>query len=124
MYAGILTDPFAMRYKPAVAAAVDALQATLAVCWPRMANTPWQEETLKMLMLCWLNVEEEGKDGAEKEGADLKARLVRAADTLLAILRAAGVDDAVSVGPLVAREPRLAALFGGEGEKSRDIVGE
>ncbi|CAK7218416.1 hypothetical protein SCUCBS95973_003476 [Sporothrix curviconia] len=126
VYAAILTDPFAMRYKPAVAAAVDALQTTMASCWPRLANTRWQEETTKMLMLSWLHaVEEEeqekrkpranssneDKARAEKETADLKARLGHAADTLLAILKAAGVDTAAAVGPLVDSEPRLAALF-------------
>lgn len=117
MYAAILTDPFAMRYKPAVAAAIDTLQTTLVTCWPRLAKTPWQEETLKMLMLCWLHVEEEDegtkmkdrKDG--KETADLKAQLVRAADTLLAIMKAADVEIGETVGPLVASEKRLQPLF-------------
>lgn len=115
MYAAILTDPFAMQYKPAVAAVIDALQATLTTCWPRLAKTAWQEETLKMLMLCWLHVEEDDESGAKakdkKETADLKARLLRAADTLLAILKAAGVDIGTTVGPLIAHEKRLAALF-------------
>ncbi|CAK7220914.1 hypothetical protein SBRCBS47491_004349 [Sporothrix bragantina] len=125
IYATILTDPFAMRYKPAVAAAVNALQTTMAACWPRLANTQWQEETIKMLMLSWLHVVEEeeqekskarsgvreDKAKAEKETADLKARLVHAANTLLAILKAAGVDTAAAVDPLVDSEPRLGALF-------------
>ena len=115
MYAAILTDPFAMRYKPTVAAGIDALQATLTTCWPRLAKTPWQEETLKMLMLSWLHVEEDDESGAKvkdnKETAELKARLVRVADTLMAILKAAGVDIDATVRPLVAREKRLTALF-------------
>ncbi|CAK7211279.1 hypothetical protein SEUCBS140593_001125 [Sporothrix eucalyptigena] len=125
MYAAILTDPFAMRYKPAVAAAIDALQATLTNCWPRLANTHWQEEAIKMLMLSWLHVveEEEQEKGkqrtgtkaekakAEEETANLKTRLILAADTLLAILKAASVDVRATVGPLVDQEPCLAALF-------------
>ncbi|KAL1902279.1 hypothetical protein Sste5346_001255 [Sporothrix stenoceras] len=113
MYAAILMDPFAMRYKPAVAAAIDTLQTTLTNCWPRLAKTPWQEETLKMLMLCWLHVEEdEGtKIKDRKETVDLKVQLVRAADTLLAIMKAAGVDLKTAVGPLVASEKHLQPLF-------------
>lgn len=115
MYAAILTDPFAMRYKPAVAAAIDTLQTTMAACWPRFANTPWQEETLKMLMLCWLHIEEDAEQtqpkGREDAAADLQTGLVRVADTLFAIGKAAGVDCAAMVDPLVAREPRLQALF-------------
>lgn len=114
MYAAILTDPFAMRYKPAVAAAIATLQTTLTTCWPRLAKTPWQEETLKMLMLCWLHVEEE-EEGTKmkdrKETADLKAQLARAADTLLAIMKAADVDVKTAVGPLIISEKRLQPLF-------------
>ncbi|CAK7562591.1 MAG: hypothetical protein SEPTF4163_000439 [Sporothrix epigloea] len=126
MYAAVLTDPFAMRYKPAVAAAIDALQATMAACWPRLANTPWQEETIKMLMLSWLHVVEgeEQEDSKTRSGADaskvgkaraetrdLKMRLIRAADTLFAILKAAGIEIAPTVDALVGSEPRLAELF-------------
>ena len=108
-----MTDPFAMRYIPAVAAAVDALQTTIATCWPRLANTPWQEETLRMLMLCWLGADEDTSGGpdAEKQRADLRVRLVKTADTQLAVMRAAKVDLDATVGPLVAKEPRLKALF-------------
>ncbi|OAA68345.1 hypothetical protein SPI_00540 [Niveomyces insectorum RCEF 264] len=115
MYASIMTDPFAMRYKPAVVAATDALQTTMVNCWPRMADTPWQEEIIKMLMLCWLNVQEdhggEERRREKEDNKDLSARLVRAADTLLAIMRAADVNVAAKIGPLIAKEPRLADLF-------------
>ncbi|KJR87899.1 uncharacterized protein SPSK_07245 [Sporothrix schenckii 1099-18] len=116
MYAAVLTDPFAMRYKPAVAATLDALQTTLTMCWPRLVRTPWQEETLKMLMLCWLHVvEEEDGQGTKvndkKETAGLKVQLVRAANTLLAIFKAAGVDINAAVRPLVESENRLVPLF-------------
>ncbi len=103
-----MADPFAMRYLPAVVAAVGALRATIGACWPRLAKTPWQEEVLKMLMLCWLNMEEETETPETKE---LRVQLMRAADMQLAVMRAAGVDVGASVGPLVARGPRLGGLF-------------
>ncbi|CAK7275122.1 hypothetical protein SEPCBS119000_006518 [Sporothrix epigloea] len=123
IYAAILTDPFAMRYKPAVAATVDALQATMAACWPRIARTPWQEEIIKMLMLSWLHVvEDEEQEKASKanktrvrtaktEAKDLSMRLIHATDTLFAILKAAGVEIAPTIDVLVNSDSRLTALF-------------
>ncbi|EFX03905.1 hypothetical protein CMQ_833 [Grosmannia clavigera kw1407] len=107
--AAILTDPFAVRHPPVLVAATATLQATLASCWPRLADSPWPLEVVRMLMLCWLNVAE--ADDNDDRYTQLRADLVRAADTQLTILRAAQADVGRVVGPLTVKEPQLAELF-------------
>jgi len=107
MFSATMTDPFVMSYPPTLAATILALQETLSSCWPRISNTPWQEEILKILVVCWLNVRED-----QKESSDIDAALVKTASVLFAVMEAGKVDVSARVGPLLAKEPGLRAMFG------------
>ncbi|KAK1755942.1 hypothetical protein QBC47DRAFT_299815 [Echria macrotheca] len=89
---GILTDPFS----PAAVLdpAIDALQAVLRTCWPRMSD--WGEEILQAVIACWLN------HGEDEVG--VKEGLVRCVGMLHATL---GPDWS----GVVKQEPQLAGLF-------------
>lgn len=78
-------------------------------------------------MLCWLNVDDDDDDDDhdhDHDGAshprrghprwdELRAELATAARMLSAVMQTEDVDLATRVGPLVAKEPLLARLFGG-----------
>ncbi len=106
MFAAIMTDPFAMSQPATLSATIKALEATMTSCWPRIANRPWQDEITKMLVICWLNFQ----DNTNK-AKDMEAELVRAAGILAAIMKAGEVDVASKISPLVAKEPLLQGLF-------------
>ena len=65
MFSAILTDPFAMSHPETLTAAIVGLQDVILVCWPRLSGPPWDDELLKMIVVCWLNVLEHGggRDG-------------------------------------------------------------
>src|SRR4051812_13832086 len=106
MFGEVMTDPFALSYPGTLTATIEALQATLASCWPRIGGTPWQEEITRLLVICWLNVCEDTKGPKSIEG-----ELVKTAAMLVAVMKAADVDVSAKLGPLVAKESRLAELF-------------
>ena len=108
MYSAIMTDPFALSYPPLLLAAIESLQCTISVCWPRIAQSPTQDEVIRILVLCWLNINE---DTASKPPNDVEGALVKTASMLAAALKANKIDTAEKVAPLIAKEPRLESLF-------------
>ena len=87
MLSSILTDPFATNSPAVLQAATATLKTVLSNCWPRLTNTPWQEEVTKILVVCWLHIKEE-----DKNLPDVEKGLVRAAQMLIAIMEAGKVD--------------------------------
>ncbi|KAI1485106.1 hypothetical protein F5X96DRAFT_674948 [Biscogniauxia mediterranea] len=113
MTSEILTDPFGTKHPPSLLTAVRLLQAILRSCWPRIPGRG--NEIIKTLMLCWLNIDDDEEAFFPGDGqpspADLRAELAKTAQMLSAIMKAAGVDMSERVGPLIAKEPQLSALF-------------
>lgn len=103
-----MTDPFALSYPPLLLAAVESLQSTIVTCWARIAQSPTQDETIKILVICWLNVQE---DKTSNDSAAIADALVRTANILAEALKVAKIDPAEKVAPLIAKEPRLEGLF-------------
>jgi hypothetical protein len=106
MLSTILSDPFAPAAPATLLAAVKALQAVLQTCWPRIPNSPWQDEIINALTLCWLAA----CDQTTRPSAIL-SELSATGAMLSAVLRTKGVNLADVVAPLVQKEPPLAALF-------------
>lgn len=67
MITSIMTNPFAPLSPTTLLAAIKALQATLATCWPRLPSSPWQDEILHSLVTCWLNVHDFEQDEQQKQ---------------------------------------------------------
>lgn len=139
MLSAILTDPFGPSAPETLLAAVKALQAVLTNCWPRIPDSPWQDEIINALVLCWLHVlEQEGEEdkvssGKGRPGGEekmptpglVKGELRITARALAAVLKTArkpvdggedgkdntGTDLGSYVAPLVAKDPRLTGLF-------------
>jgi hypothetical protein len=121
MLSTIMTDPFAPAAPATLLAAIRALQATLANCWPRIPGSPWQDEIINALVLCWLHVaeHEQPATGHASIAGELYARiepeLLTSSKALAAVLKTAeggaATDLATHVAPLLEKEPRLAKLF-------------
>lgn len=111
MLSEVMTDPFALALPSRLVAANETLQAVLTMCWPRLTQGPWQNEILKILVLCWINVLE--SDLVVQQRQEVQNGLVRTANMLTATMRAGEVDVESSIRPLIAGEPRLSGLFPG-----------
>ncbi|KAI1382419.1 hypothetical protein F4677DRAFT_440213 [Hypoxylon crocopeplum] len=110
MVSDILTDPFGTKHPPTLYSAAKLLQAVLRNCWPRIPH--YGNEVVKMLMLCWLNIEDEESFPSTGPSADdLKAELTKTADMLAAVMKAAKEDLSERVNPLIEKEPHLSQLF-------------
>ncbi|OTA97447.1 hypothetical protein M434DRAFT_275359 [Hypoxylon sp. CO27-5] len=111
MITEIMTDPFGTKYPPTLISATKLLQAILRTCWPRIPY--YCNEIIKILMLCWLNIEDEESFSDDSSITnDLKAGLTKTADMLTAVMKAAKVDLKERVEPLIEKEPQLSKLFG------------
>jgi hypothetical protein len=121
MLSSIMTDPFAPLAPATLLSAVKALQAVLANCWPRIPGSPWQDEIINALVLCWLHLAEHERPGTDdgKAYAQIEQALLTASKALAAVLKSAGPEDggaqatdlATHVAPIVEKDPRLASLF-------------
>ncbi|OTB14123.1 hypothetical protein K445DRAFT_23904 [Daldinia sp. EC12] len=110
MLSEIMTDPFGTKHPPTLASGTELLQTILLNCWPRIPY--YCNEIVKMLMLCWLNIEDEESFARDSPIAqELKYGLSQTATLLSAIMKAAKVNFGERVDPLVEKEPRLGKLF-------------
>jgi hypothetical protein len=119
MLSTIMTDPFAPAAPSTLLAAIKALQAVLANCWPRIPGSPWQDEIINALVLCWLHVAEHEQPATGRteiaDYAQIEPELLTSSKALAAVLKTAeggaATDLATHVAPLLEKEPRLAKLF-------------
>ena len=138
MLTTILSDPFASSAAPATLfSAIKTLQSVLANCWPRIiittstlpdhpqsqSQSPWRDEIIQALVLCWLNLpsDQDGKRQQQNEEAiaRLKQELIKCSQCLDAVIKANNNNDNNNnnvllpdlVAPLVTKEPSLAELF-------------
>lgn len=110
MVSEIMTSPFGTKHPPTLRSATNLLQAVLRTCWPRIPH--YRNDIVKMLMLCWLNIEDEESLSPDSPTAkELISGLANAADMLYAVTKAAHVDLSECVNPLVEKEPQLTNLF-------------
>jgi hypothetical protein len=109
MLSTIMTDPFGPVSPATLLSAIKALQAVLANCWPRIPASPWQDEIINALVLCWLHLAEH--DDQSDAHNLIKQELLISTKALAAVLKAGDIDLDSHVAPLVAKEPQLARLF-------------
>jgi len=139
MLTTILSDPFASSAAPVtLLSAIKTLQSVLANCWPRIITTttstlpdhpqsqsqsPWRDEIIQALVLCWLNLpsHQDGKQQQRRQQqqqnaeaiARLKQELIKCSQCLDAVIKANNNNILLPdlVAPLVTKEPSLAELF-------------
>jgi hypothetical protein len=117
MLAAVVTDPFALSHSPTLLAAITTLQVTMANCWPRLLQgSPWRDEIIKMLTLCWLQVADEADSQAVADNVKAQVHVqLRKTAKMLSTITSKGSDDLQQqVAPLLAKEPRLEGLFNSE----------
>lgn len=108
MLSTILSDPFAPAAPTTLLAAIKALQAVLQTCWPRIPNSPWQDEIVNALSLCWLATCDQN---TSTRSSGILSELSATGAMLAAVVRTQDVELADVVRPLVEKEPLLAGLF-------------
>lgn len=116
IFAAILTDSFALAYTPAVLAAAESLNATLAACWPRVAETNYMEQIVYIISVCWINIEDRrsAQEGDVAALAPISQQLERTSTFLQALWDANGNKPA-DLTKATKAEPRLQALFAQNG---------
>lgn len=107
MHCEVFTDPFAAALAPSLLEdALWSFSSVIASCWPRLAHPAYQDEIIKALVTCYLNVH----DDPEAEG-----KLKKVKEILLIVGRMFSVVGTTQlqekVAPLKAKEPALEALF-------------
>lgn len=112
MQSEIMTNPFASLAPDTLRAALKSLNAVLTNCWPRLSTPAYQDELIKILVICFLNVHDEGKDDL----ADVKATLIKTAAVFLnastpGTADKGGINPQEKVKSLITQEPLLADLF-------------
>lgn len=114
MLSEVLSNPFAALAPATLSAAIAALQAIIANCWPRLSTPAYQDELIKALVVCYLTVQDE-QDQLGPRFEDIDAELVKTASMLTVAARGAGgevvQDLADKVALLVSKEPLLGELF-------------
>ena len=103
----ILADPFGPLAPATLLAAIHALQAVLQTCWMRIPDSPWQDEIIDALSLCWLAVH----DQAATPPNSIPSELCKTSAMLAAVLKRRDIDFADVVLPLLQSEPALFDLF-------------
>ncbi|KAL2189819.1 hypothetical protein L209DRAFT_749721 [Thermothelomyces heterothallicus CBS 203.75] len=114
-----MTDPFAPVAPKVLLSAIKALQAVLANCWPRIPGSPWQDEIINALVLCWLHVTEHDRHPSSEIHTQLEKELLTTSKVLAAVLKTAegegeggaAIELSSHTAPLVEKDPRLAPLF-------------
>lgn len=108
MLSTIISDPFAPAAPTTLLAAIKALQAVLQTCWPRIPNSPWQDEIVNALSLCWLVTCDQI---TTTRPSTILSELSATGAMLAAVLRTQDIELADVVRPLVEKEPMLAELL-------------
>ncbi|KAL2023969.1 hypothetical protein VTK56DRAFT_204 [Thermocarpiscus australiensis] len=109
MLSAIMTEPFATAAPDTLLSAVRALQAVLANCWPRIPASPWQDEIINALVLCWLHLADH--DRPDPSLNLLEQELLTSAKVLAAVLKTGEINLTEHVAPLVTKEPASGRLF-------------
>jgi hypothetical protein len=106
-----LSDPFAPAAPKTLLSAIKATQAVLANCWPRIPESPWQDEIIQAVVLCWLNMSEQSSSAGGSPVTTIRQELITTIKYLAAVLKDENIDLIKLVEPLVAKEPSLSGLF-------------
>lgn len=115
MHSEIMTNPFATLTPGTLQMAVWCLEQILLNCWPRlsMAASPYQDEIIKTLAICFLNLHDD-KTEANKELGSIKSSLIHTASVFSNAVKKGGNEGTSlkdKVAPLITKEPILAELF-------------
>lgn len=108
MHCEVLTDPFASAAPELQQLATKSLGVVMANCWPRLMQSPYQDELIKAVVVCFLNTHDELKSNEELKVTE--DSLIRIA-TILCITAGDKNSLRSKVEPLIDKEPVLAELF-------------
>jgi hypothetical protein len=114
MLSSIMTDPFGLAYPPTTRAAAETLNLVLRKCWPRIAEASRTAEVIRILAICWLNVEDEKQGSKQLTPAvaeSISHELQQSMKILRAIWESQGQNPPEELSTLRQTEPKLAGLF-------------
>lgn len=110
MHCEVLTDPFAVAAPELLEVVAYSLCAVVSTCWPRLNQPPYQDELIKALVTCFLNVRDDPEsDGKLKQTEERLVILTQMLSALGKHPNGSRLKD--KVAPLIAKEPVLQTLF-------------
>lgn len=113
MHSEFMTNPFAPLAPDTLQSALCSLETVILNCWPRLSTPAYQDELIKTLTVCFLNIHDES-DRPNQGLVQIKTSLAHTAALLSkATKKGAGEGNILKekVAPLIAQEPLLAELF-------------
>lgn len=106
----ILSDPLGPAHPPLLVEAAKALQSVVLNGWPRILG--WRGEVLRGICVCWIKVEEEGRDMVAEEKDQLSGELKIVVEMLKAVVESEdGSVWEAEVEKLVGTDERLGELL-------------
>ncbi|EFZ01474.2 hypothetical protein MAA_02703 [Metarhizium robertsii ARSEF 23] len=76
----VICDPFGADHPGVLTSAAEALIVIMTNCWPRISNTKRVEQILRILGVCWLNMNNEASQSIHEGSMPvLKSRILQAA---------------------------------------------
>ncbi|KAG8417842.1 hypothetical protein J3458_005301 [Metarhizium acridum] len=76
----VMCDPFGADHPGVLTSAAEALIVIITNCWPRISNTKRVEQILRILSVCWLNMNNEASQSTHEGSMPLfKSRILQAA---------------------------------------------
>lgn len=76
----VICDPFGADHPGVLTSAAEALIVIMTNCWPRISNTKRVEQILRILSVCWLNMNNEASQSIHEGSMPvLKSRILQAA---------------------------------------------
>ncbi|KAF3767499.1 hypothetical protein M406DRAFT_252813, partial [Cryphonectria parasitica EP155] len=113
MHSEVMTNPFAPLAPDMLLSALHSLESLISICWPRLSTPAYQDELVKALVVCFLNVHDEKSNDSDKDLVLIQTTLIRTAAMLSNAIKSGQEGDGLKgkVAPLIAQEPLLADLF-------------
>lgn len=110
MHCEVLTEPFATASPKLLELVCTSLVAILSTCWPRLDQPTYQDELVKALVLCFLNVHDNLATNGDLKR--IRSKLLILGRMLYTIGKNShGTRLADQVAPLIAKESLLRELF-------------
>lgn len=113
MLSSILTDPFTAPYPSVLVQATRALSAAISNCWPRIIESGYDGEIIRVTATCWLNVRDgmAGVSSAPAKFKELDRELQRIQGMLRSLREVSGAAPPGGIHQVLNEEPRLKELL-------------
>ncbi|QUC15904.1 uncharacterized protein UV8b_00145 [Ustilaginoidea virens] len=112
----VMCDPFSAEDPSVLVSASEALAALLLNCWPRIKKTAREEQIIRMLCICWMNLKDYTSRqslsfSSESNSRAAELSLIKTASMMCSVKKGSGALTDTRLRAVIDREPRLGSLF-------------